>query len=52
MNNIRIGYSPFLKGFLEELRKVENVRVKGHLRIIERLNLEVMRRLRGYAVKL
>lgn len=52
MNNIRIGYSPFPKGFLEELRKVENVRVKGHLRIIERLNLEVMRRLRGYAVKL
>jgi len=41
MNNIRIGCSPFTKGFLEELRKVEDVRVEGYLRIIERLNLEI-----------
>jgi transposase len=41
MNNIRIGYGPFTKGFLEELRKVEDARVEGYLRIIERLNLEI-----------
>jgi transposase len=41
MNNIRIGGSPFTKGFLEELRKVEDARVEGYLRIIERLNLEI-----------
>lgn len=41
MNNIRIGYGPFTKGFLEELRKVDDVRVEGYLRIIERLNLEI-----------
>jgi transposase len=41
MNNIRIGYGPFTKGFLEELRKVRDARVEGYLRIIERLNLEI-----------
>jgi len=41
MNNIRIGYGPFTKGFLEELRKVDDARVEGYLRIIERLNLEI-----------
>jgi transposase len=41
MNNIRISGSPFTKGFLEELRKVEDARVEGYLRIIERLNLEI-----------
>jgi transposase len=41
MNNIKIGGSPFTKGFLEELRKVEDVRVEGYIRIIERLNLEI-----------
>jgi hypothetical protein len=40
MNNIRIGYSPFTEGFLEELKKVKDARVEGYLRIIERLNLE------------
>jgi transposase len=41
MNNIKIGYSPFTNGFLEELGKVEDGRVQGYLRIIERLNLEI-----------
>ena len=41
MNNIKIGGSPFTKGFLEELRKVKDVRVEGYIRIIERLNLEI-----------
>ena len=41
MNNIKIDYSPFTKGFLEELGKVEDGRVQGYLRIIERLNLEI-----------
>jgi transposase len=41
MNNIRIGYGPFTKGFLEELRKVDDARVEGYLRIIERLDLEI-----------
>lgn len=41
MNNIKIGYSPFTKGFLEELRKVDDARVERYLRIIERLNLEI-----------
>lgn len=40
-SNIKIGYSPFTKGFLEELRKVEDARVEGYLRIIDRLNLEI-----------
>ena len=41
MNNIRIGYSPFTKGFLEELRNVKDARVQGYLRIIDGLNLEI-----------
>jgi len=41
MNNIRIGCSPFTKGFLEELRKVEDIRVQGYLRIIDGLNGEI-----------
>ena len=41
MNNIKIGFSPFTKGFLEELGKVKDARVEGYLRIIERLNLEI-----------
>jgi transposase len=41
MNNIKIGGSPFTKGFLEELRKVKDVRIEGYIRIIERLNLEI-----------
>jgi transposase len=41
MNNIKIEGSPFTKGFLEELRKVEDARVQGYIRIIERLNLEI-----------
>ena len=41
MNNIKIAGSPFTKGFLDELRKVEDVRVEGYIRIIERLNLEI-----------
>ena len=41
MNNIKIGYSPFTKGFLEELRNVKDARVQGYLRIIDGLNLEI-----------
>src|SRR5208283_3171483 len=41
MNNIKIEGSPFTEGFLDELRKVEDVRVEGYIRIIERLNLEI-----------
>jgi len=41
MNNVKIGGSPFTKGFLEELKKVKDARVEGYLRIIERLNLEI-----------
>lgn len=41
MNNVRIEYAPFTKGFLKELGKVEDARVQGYLRIIERLNLEI-----------
>jgi len=41
MNNIKIDYGSFTKGFLEELRKVKDARVEGYLRIIERLNLEM-----------
>jgi transposase len=41
MNNIRIDGSPFTKGFLDELRKVEDTRIEGYTRIIERLNLEI-----------
>jgi transposase len=41
MNNIKIDGTPFTKGFLEELRKVKDVRIEGYLRIIDRLNLEI-----------
>jgi transposase len=41
MNNVKMGYKPFTRGFLEELRKLEDVRVKGYLRIIDELNLEI-----------
>jgi len=41
MNNIKIDYGSFTKGFLEELRKVKDARVEGYLRIIESLNLEI-----------
>jgi len=41
MNNIKISGSPFTKSFVQELRKVEDARVEGYLRIIERLNLEI-----------
>jgi transposase len=41
MNNIKIGGSPFTKGFLEELRRVKDIRVEGYIRIIEGLNREI-----------
>jgi transposase len=41
MNNIKIEYGPFTKGFLEELRKVDDARVEWYLRIVDRLNLEI-----------
>jgi transposase len=41
MNNVKIGGTPFTKGFLEELRKVKDTRIEGYIRIIDRLNLEI-----------
>jgi transposase len=41
MNNIKIDFSPFTEGFLDELRQVKDVRIEGYLRLIERLNLEI-----------
>lgn len=41
MNNVKIAASPFTKSFLEELRKVKDVRIDGYLRIIEKLDLEI-----------
>jgi hypothetical protein len=38
---IAIGASPFSKGFVEELRKIENPRVQAYLRPVESLNREI-----------
>jgi hypothetical protein len=35
------GASPFSKGFVEELKKVENPRVQAYLRLVESLNREI-----------
>ena len=40
-NNIPIGASPFSKGFVEELKKIENPRVQAYLRLVESLNREI-----------
>lgn len=41
MNNIPIDASPFSKGFVEELRKLDEPRVQGYLRLIDALNREI-----------
>lgn len=41
MNNIRIDGTPFSKRFLDGLRRIEDARVQGYLRIVEGLNLEI-----------
>ena len=41
MNNISIGGHPFSKGFVEELRKLNEPRVQGYLRLIDGLNREI-----------
>jgi len=41
MNNVRIEEAPFSKQFLERVRRIDDARVQGYLRIIEGLNLEV-----------
>ena len=41
MNNVSIGSTPFSKGFVDELRKVENPRVQAYLRLVEDLNREI-----------
>ena len=41
MNNIRIEGTPFSKQFLEEVRKIDDRRVQGYLRIIDCINVEI-----------
>ena len=41
MNNIRIEGTPFSKRFLEHVRKIDDRRVQGYLRIIDCLNAEI-----------
>lgn len=43
MNNVKIGDSvrPFTKGFIEELKNLEEPRVQGYLRLIESINVEI-----------
>jgi transposase len=42
MNNTSIGdESPFSKGFIEKVRKIDDVRVQSYLRLIDGLNREI-----------
>lgn len=41
MNNISVAASPFTLAFVEEVRKIDDPRVQGYLRIIDALNVEV-----------
>jgi transposase len=41
MNNVRISAKPFTKEFIDEVRKIEEPRVKGYLRLIDSLNDEM-----------
>jgi transposase len=40
-NNIPIRASPFSKGFVEELRKIDDARVQAYLRLVESLDREI-----------
>jgi len=41
MNNIHIDAHPFAKEFIEELRKIDDDRIKSYLRLIDVLNAEI-----------
>lgn len=41
MNNIPTSASPFTKAFVEEVRKIDDARVQGYLRLIDGLNREI-----------
>jgi transposase len=41
MNNIHIDAHPFTKELMRELRKIEDVRIKSYLRLIDALNAEI-----------
>ncbi|MDG6909213.1 MAG: IS110 family transposase [Nitrososphaerota archaeon] len=42
MNNISVDARPFTKGFVEEVRKLDDLRVKSYLRLIDALNSEIL----------
>jgi transposase len=42
MNNISIEARPFTKGFVEEVRKLDDARVQSYLRLIDATNAEVL----------
>lgn len=52
MNNIGIDGTPFSKRFLDGLRRIEDARIQGYLRIVEGMNLEIREaskmRMRGF----
>jgi transposase len=41
MNNVRIDAKPFTKEFVNEVKRIEDPRVQGHLRLIDSLNDEM-----------
>jgi transposase len=41
MNNIHIDAHPFTKEFMRELSKIEDVRIKSYLRLIDALNADI-----------
>jgi len=41
MNNICIGAHPFAKEFMRELSKIEDVRIKSYLRLVDALDAEI-----------
>lgn len=41
MNNVRIGARPFSKEFVEELRKIDELKVRGYLRVMDSLDAEI-----------
>ena len=42
MNNISIEARPFTKGFVEEVRKLDEPRVQSYLRLIDAVNAEIL----------
>ena len=42
MNNISVDARPFTKSFVEEVRKLDDLRVKSYLRLIDALNSEIL----------